>query len=330
MHYLMGVTDYVKAPFDVESEAFPEAEFLSLGQEEKNCFDKETLSRVDGLLVWHVTIGKTVSQSLKKGSIVVRYGVGYDNIDIKQLTLNGIPFCNTPDYGIEEVADTTCAMILNLQRKVGLYDVECRYCTLGWQEQVKSSLRRVNTQKAGVIGVGRIGTAVINRLKPFGYEIHGFDPYVPSGHEKAIGYKRHSDLKELLAQCDIVAVCCLLNDETKGMIDEDFIRTMKSGSYLIVTSRGGIINNLQDIESALKCNHLMGAAFDVLPNEPPNYQNSLIKAWKEQQPWVRGRLIINPHCAYFSDEALYEMRYKASETARLYLKYGKLRNQVLG
>lgn len=328
MKYRIGITDYIHDS-EIESAAFPNTEFFFFNSEIESDFPEDILSTLDALLVWHARIGVRTARCLKKGSIVVRYGVGFDEIDISSLTAACIPFCNTPDYGTEEVADTAAAMILAIQRKIFSYDAAARSYTRGWQEHVQPPLRRTNTQTLGILGVGRIGTAVINRMKPFGYRILGYDPYVPAGHEKAVGYERKYRLSDLLRECDIITVHCPLNQETRGLINDDFINAMKTGAAIVNTARGQILASLDAIETGLRSNKLCGAAFDVLPEEPPKYQHSLIKAWKENQKWIDGRLIINPHTGYYSSDALFEMRFKAAESARLYLEDGMLRNQVL-
>jgi D-3-phosphoglycerate dehydrogenase len=283
---------------------------------------------LDAILVWHLNIDEFVASKLKVGSIVVRYGVGYDNIDTKSLMARNIPFCNCPDYGTEEVADTTCAMLLNLQRNIARYDLECRNYKFGWQENTIKSARRISSLSVGIIGVGRIGTSVINRLKAFGYDIHGYDPYQPAGHEKAIGYTRHNSLESILSVSDNICICCDLTEETRGMVNEDFIEKMKRGANLVVTSRGGVISGLEVLESALKSEKISAISLDVLPEEPPNFNSPLLVAWKEQSAWIRGRLVINPHTSYYSQESFLEMRSKAAETARLFLLYGKTRNKI--
>lgn len=328
MRYKIGVTDYVQSPHVVEAEAFPDADFIFLGSEDEGNFPAELIAELDALIVWHAHIGSRTAGLLKKSAIVVRYGVGFDAIDIAALESVGIPFCNTPDYGTEEVADTAAGMILNIQRKISSYDYACRDYESGWQEHVQPPLRRTSRQTLGVVGVGRIGTAVINRMKAFGYRILGYDPYLPSGHEKSIGYERKHHLNHLLAESDIVTIHCPLTPETWGMVDDAFITAMKPGAAIVNTGRGQVIADFDCIERHLQSGQLRAAAFDVLPAEPPPHEHGLIRAWRENQAWVRGRLIINPHTSYFSEDALYEMRYKAAETVRLYLKEGVLRNRV--
>ncbi len=328
MTFRIGVTDYVRPPHGTEQEAFPEAEFVFLDSVEEDGLDPEVLRGLDALLVWHTPITRVTVQHLKKCRIVVRYGVGYDNIDIPGLERANIVFCNTPDYGTEEVADTACGMILGLQRKIWSYDAACRHFSEGWQEHVQKPIARTGRQTLGIVGVGRIGTAVINRMKAFGYRILGFDPYQPSGHEKAVGYQRSSTLAELLSHSDIVSLHCPLTAETRGLINERTLSLFKRGASLVNTSRGPIIADLRCLEKALREDRLASVALDVLPHEPPSDGEPLVRAWRSREPWLDGRMLVNPHTSYYSETALYEMRYKASETARLFLIEGKTRNRV--
>ncbi|MEW6593810.1 MAG: C-terminal binding protein [Thermodesulfobacteriota bacterium] len=325
----IGITDYVTPPFDIEQEALGEAaDFVFLNSENEADFDPDVLGTLDALLVWHAAIGPKTAQALRRCRIVVRYGVGYDAIDVAALTAAGIPFCNTPDYGTEEVADTAAGMILALQRKILSYDLACRSFVSGWQEHVQPPLPRLSRLTLGVVGVGRTGTALMQRMRPFGLRLMGYDPHQPSGHEKAVGYHRARSLGELLAEADIVSVHCPLSPETKGIIDAEFLARMKPGSILINTARGGLIQSLDAIHDALESGHLLGTGLDVLPEEPPT-PGLLIDAWLANDPRFAGRVIINPHTAYFSDHAWREMRYKAAETVQMFLGEGTLRNHIV-
>jgi len=325
---VVGITDYIRPPADIEQEAFTEAEFRFLPDWRKGETQAEQWRKVDALLAWHLPIDSRAAELLDKCKIVVRYGVGYDTVDVNALANRGITLCNTPDYGTEEVADTACAMILGIVRKVWLYDRSARlYADRTWQENLLRPHERTNTLTVGVIGVGRIGTAVVNRLKPFGFRIAGYDPYQPSGHEKAVGYERLWRRDELLERADIVTIHCPLTDRTRGMIDDEFLGRMKNGSSLVNTARGGILDGLDCLERALRNGRLACAGLDVLPDEPPK-GHSLLRAWRADERWLRGRLIINPHAAYYSEQGWYEMRYKAAETARMFLLHGKLRNVI--
>ena len=325
--WIVGITDHVVPPADIEQKAFPEAEFRFLPDWRKDPAGRRAWQEADALLVWHWRVDPETVGLLDRCKILVRYGGGYDLVDVRALAARKIPFCNTPDYGTEEVADTACGMILAIQRQLVAYDRACRRYASGWQEHTISPQQRTSCQTLGVIGVGRIGTAVVLRTKPFGYRIVGYDPYKPSGHEKAVGFQRAESLEELLAQSDIVTLHCPLTAETRGMVDAAFLGRMKRGSALVNTARGRILAGLDCLEEALRSGHLAYAAMDCLPDEPPE-DHPLLRAWREDADWVRGRLLINPHVAYYSEQGWYEMRYKAAQTARLYLVEKRLRNLI--
>ena len=136
-----------------------------------------------------------------------------------------------------------------------------------------------------------------------------------------------SSISELLGSADIVSIHCPANDKTRGIIDENLIDSMKSGSILINTARGSLISSLNPIERALRSGKLLAVGLDVLPSEPPEH-HTLIDAWRMEEPWLRGRLTITPHTAYYSETAWNEMRYKAAETVRLFFEQGIIRNQI--
>ena len=323
----IGITDHSPPPFEVEREALgADAEMVFLDSRQEQDYDPEILKSLDALLVWRAKItSKTVDQ-LERCRIVVRYGVGYDAVDLTSLKNKGIPFCNVPDYGTEEVADTACSMLLGLQRNLALYDVSSRYYQGDWQNQYRET-QRLSQSVLGVIGVGRIGTALVNRMKAFGPRILGYDPYQPSGHEKAVGYQRFQFLEEMLPLCDMISFHCPLSDETRGMINSDFFGQLKNGSILVNTARGGLLESFDVLEQALRENRIYAAGLDVLPQEPPG-NHPLIEAWRNREDWLEGRLWITPHLAFFSNQAWYEMRYKAAETVKLFFEHGILRNQI--
>lgn len=326
MKFLVGISDYVTGA-EIERTAFPEAEFVVWDKISAHLNDPR-VAELDSLLIWHEKVDDALLHSLKNCKVIVRYGVGFDNVDLEAVKRRKIVFCNNPDYGTEEVADTAVAMILNLLRGVSKYDVECRSYEKGWQENTWKEIRRINCMTLGVVGVGRIGTAVINRIRPFGMKILGFDPYVPSGHEKAVGYQRCSDLSELLRNSDVVSLHCPLTAETSGLVDAGFIGSMKSKSVLVNTARGKLVKSLNVIFDGLKNDKLLAVGLDVLPEEPPLREHPLIQNWARRERWLNGRVLINPHSAYYSKEAWNEMRFKCAETARIFLKSGRARNLI--
>ncbi|WP_448192026.1 C-terminal binding protein [Azospirillum sp. sgz301742] len=328
--WTVGVTDHMMPPLDLEAEALGadvEIDFLDVRREED--LDPARLARLDALLVWSVPVTARSIRHLTRCGAVVRFGVGYDKVDVSALTAAGIPFANNPDYGTEEVADHALALILSLQRRLWEHDARSRGYTMRWQTNTLSPLLRSSVATVGVVGVGRIGTAVVNRLKPFGYRVLGYDPHQPAGHEKAVGYARVRHLDELLGQADIVTLHCPLTAQTRGMIDAARLERFRAGAILVNTARGELLDGLDGVEAALRSGRLAAAGLDVLPTEPPG-AHPLLDAWRAREGWLAGRLVITPHNAFHSDAAGVEMRRNAAETVRLFLEEGVLRNRVVG
>ncbi|MDY0364632.1 MAG: NAD(P)-dependent oxidoreductase [Arcobacteraceae bacterium] len=296
------ITDYIDNPY-IEKDV--------LGSNLSNDLHKN----IEVLLVWHEHITKEYIDKLPKLKGIVRYGVGFDAIDLEYAKSKNIYVCNTPDYGTEEVSDTAIAMIMNIARGISRYDYQCRAYRDNWQENTIKTIKRNSDYKLGIIGAGRIGGSVIQKANALRFQTYFFDPYVARGHEKMLGAKRVESLKELLNECDIVSINCPLSKETFGMINEDFISNMKNGASLVNTARGRIIKDIDLFYEPLKTGKLSNVALDVIPNEPPK-DSMLINAWRNKEEWLDGRFILNPHTAYYSDKAYFEMRQKAALNAK--------------
>ncbi len=326
------ITDYFLEA-KIEKKIFGKSvKVICLNKKNENNFP-HAIKEADGLLVWHTNITQQTIKNLKKCKGIVRYGVGCDNIDLSSARNFKIDCANTPDYGIGEVADTASAMILSLSRKIMKYNESCKYYKKGWQENVlnenlSSPIKRTNEHFLGIIGAGRIGSALALRMKPFGIKMGFYDPYVSSGHEKVLGIKRFKSLKELSSNCTIISINSVLTKETSGMINKKFINSLKKGTILINTARGEIINKLDDLYSGLKTGKLGGIGLDVLPDEPPIKNEKLIKFWKNSKHPLSKKIIINPHAAYYSSRSIIEMRVKAAENLNRVFKGLKLRNIV--
>ena len=298
----VAVTDHIK-DFSIEKEI--------LG----DYFEEKISSKTTILLVWH----KDIDQSflLKHPSIraIVRYGVGYDNIDLDFCMKKNIIVANTPDYGIDEVSDTAIAMILYLTRKIGKLENLAKKDSRYWiGKEINQNMRRLNKLNLGIIGLGRIGGSIAKKFLPFSKNIGFYDPYIPNGYEKVYGINKYETLSDLLKVSDIVSINTPLNKETKGMVNEDFLNQLKKGSYLINLSRGPIVKNKELIFKKLLSRELEGYGSDVWTKEPPLSKDNFYNALKGDISNLEGRVIINPHTAYFSEDALYECRSKACST----------------
>ncbi|MFH0879179.1 MAG: C-terminal binding protein [Lentisphaerota bacterium] len=298
----VGITDYITDP-RIESDLLGDA------------FSPDAGPDTEVLLVWHQRIDAPFLDRFPKLKAVIRYGVGYDNLDLDELSRRGIYACNTPDYGVDEVADTAIAMIMNMTRGVSRYDYLCRTYTRGWQEHVLRPLRRTSTMMLGVVGAGRIGGSVLLKASALGFRTVLYDPYRPPGHEKTLRAARTESLAGLLGQADIVSLNLNMTAESRGMVNAAFLAAMKPGSSLVNTARGALLDDLDTLYEPLRSGRLHSVALDVLPEEPPVHGGKLLDAWRRREEWLDGRLTINPHGAYYSQEAYEEMRRKTAANA---------------
>lgn len=327
--WTIGITHLVKPPFTPESTAFDgEAEFIHFDQRDESGFDPAMLRKLDAFLVWTPAITGATRRHLERCRILVRYGVGYDKVDIDELGRGNIAFSNNPEYGPEDVADTALSMILPLQRRVLEHDRRARGYGSRWQENLLTPTRQLRHATVGVVGVGRIGLSVVNRLRPFGCRVLGYDPYLSNGMFRAMAVERVNDLRELAARCDVLTLHCPLTAETRGMINQELLAAARPGLVLVNTARGKLVDGLDTIEHGLRTGRLAGVGLDVLPEEPPA-PHALLDAWRNDEDYLRGRLLINPHTAFYSDESFAECRQQAAVTARLFLEDGVHRNAVL-
>lgn len=280
----------------------------------------------DAVMLFRFRLPAARIAMLDRCRIVVRYGVGVDRVDRIALASRGIALCNTPDYGTTEVADHALALLLALRRGVAAYDGALRADLAGnWNFEAIGGQRRMGVQKAAVIGLGRIGTAVALRLKAFGVSVTFHDPYLPQGADLALGLARAETLAEALDGADLLTIHAPLTRRTRGMIDAAALARLAPGAVVVNTARGEILD-LDALEAALREGHVHAAGLDVLPEEPPDPAHPLIAAWRGGEPWLSGRLLVTPHAAFHSPEAQLDMRRKAAETAALFLREARLRN----
>ncbi len=295
------ITDYIENPF-VEQDIL------------KDLLSDKFHENIEIVLVWHKAINEAYISQLPNLKAIIRYGVGYDNIDLNAAKAKNVYVCNTPDYGTEEVSDTAIAMILNISRGLTRYDYQCRFYQNNWQENIIHSIKRNSEQIIGVIGAGRIGGSILLKAKYLRFQTVFYDPYIERGYEKLLDAKRVETVDELLAMSDIVSFNAPLTDETNKTVNKQFISKMKEGSSFINTARGGVVSDIDIFYDALKSNYLSNVSTDVLPHEPPG-KSKLIDAWRNREEWLDGRFVLTPHTAYYSNKAYCEMREKAALNA---------------
>ncbi len=267
--------------------------------------------------------------AMARAKLVVQVGVGFNHIDIEACSRAGIPVCNTPDYGTREVADHAIALVLNLMRGISTYDSRIKQHIAAWStsDLALPPVRRIKGQVFGVIGLGRIGLAAANRAKAFEFDVAFYDPYLPAGTEFAVGFRRCKTLQELLGQSDVVSIHCPMSEETTGLFNDAAVAALKTGAVVVNTARGGI-TDLDAIDRGLRSGQIGAAGLDVLPIEPPDVHHPLLKAWREREAWLEGRLVITPHAAFYTPESLADMRSLAALSVHQFLTEGTLRAPV--
>jgi D-3-phosphoglycerate dehydrogenase / 2-oxoglutarate reductase len=219
--------------------------------------------------------------------VVATCSVGYDHVDLDAAAERDVWVCNVPDYCVEEMADSSLALLLALVRGVVSLDRSVR--AGGWDHTGAGPLHTFRGLKLALIGFGRIGRAVADRALAIGFEVWAVDPHVPEEQIAAAGV-RPASLDDALANCRAFSLHSLLTDETRGLLGAAELACMPYGSYLVDTARAALVD-FDAVLGALESGQLAGAAFDVLPVEPPS---------QDAPPPEHPNLIVNPHAAWYS------------------------------
>ena len=217
--------------------------------------------------------------------LLVRAGVGYNNVDLEAAEERGVVVCNVPDYGTEEVADHAIMFLLALARKLVPCHNSVRDGDFTYLHAVPTP--RLRGKTFGVVGCGRIGTATALRAKAFGLDVVFYDPNLPEGADKAIGIRRVYALDDLLAQSHFVSLHCYLDEGSHHLVNAETLAKMRPGSILINTARGPVVDQVALVE-ALDSGHIEGAGLDVVEREPLD----------DDRLRYHPKAILTPHSAF--------------------------------
>lgn len=316
---VVAITDYSFPSLEIEEAILRSKGFeLRSGQ----CKTPETLiplvSDVDAVITQFAPIKADVINSMTRARVIVRYGIGVDNVDLEAARLRGIPVCNVPDYCIDEVADHTLAFILATTRQVVpncLHVRNGKWGLAGGLEQ----LRTLRDQTVGLVGFGRIGREVASRLAAFKCKRLVFDPVVPKDVIEAAGCRPVS-LEELLEQSDIVTLHCPSTAQTRKLLNAESLSRMKPGAIVVNLARGDLIDTPSFI-AALQSGHLSAAAIDVCDPEPIPADSPLR---------TMSNVITASHIASASPKAVRTLRETAAQIAAAALRGEPLPNVVNG
>jgi len=245
-----------------------------LGRRLKENEVREMLIGIDAVIAGTEPYNRDTIQYAKDLKIISRVGIGLDSVDYSACLEKGVKVAYTPEAPSDSVADLTVAQIFNLLRGIPISDKSVKDGR--WKRIIGESVKEI---KIGILGVGRIGSRVIERLKPFGANIlaHDISPKISIGD----GIK-WVDKETLFKDSDLISVHIPLNDKNYHFVGLEEFSMMKEGAYFINTSRGSVINE-KDLESCILNKHLAGCALDVFENEPydgilKEFNNALLTA----------------------------------------------------
>jgi len=267
-----------------------------------HCSEEELIRQVgdvNGILVCFAPITRKVIEAAGKLKVIARFGVGYDNVDVKAATERGVVVANYPAIYTEEVAELTLLLMLALARRLPYVDSMVRSGQWFWKMDMATRRRYTNACRTlqgktlGIIGLGSIGREVARKAqRALNVNVLAYDPWVDDKDMQKLSIDS-ADLTTLLRNSDIISIHVPLTDSTKGMIGREELRAMKPSAYIINTSRGAIVDELALVE-ALRNGWIAGAGLEVFAKEPPEPDNPLFKM---------ENVVLSPHIGAQTVEA---------------------------
>jgi D-3-phosphoglycerate dehydrogenase len=313
------ITDYAFENIDTEKHILEPLGLEVVGQRCKTADELIALTKdADYVITQFAKLDAAVIGAMQKAKVIVRYGIGVDNVDLQAAAAKKIPVCNVPDYCIDEVADHALSLILDLTRRItqGSNVVHSGQ----WKLAVPlSEMRVLRETTVGLVAFGRIAREVAARLKAFKATVLVFDPMVDGEVVRQAGCIP-ATLDELLAKSDIVSLHCPSTPKTKFMINNESIAKMKNASILINTSRGDLVQT-DDLIAALKSGKISAAGLDVTYPEPINADNALL---------TMDNVLITSHIASCSPTAVAALRASVAHTVVRAFRGEKFINVVNG
>jgi len=310
------ITDYIEPDLVWEEEQCGNLGIDFSYYQLKNAPPDEILKHVaeaDILLVNMAKVNEVVIDGLKKVKVIIRHGIGYDNLDVQAATRCGIVCANEPTASSEDVAEQAIMLMLAIYRKLHIqFRIFDRLVETG--KLIMDDIYpvyRIGGKTLGIVGCGNIGSIVLRKMRSFGMNILVCDPYLSEERKKAFGIG-HTKFEELLGRSDIVTIHVPVTDETRGMFNARTFSLMKKSAVLVNTSRGVIVN-AHDLAEALKNGVIAGAGIDVHPSEPPPRGYELIGL---------DNIILTPHMAWYSEEGGWDIRHMIIDDLKVILDGG--------
>jgi D-3-phosphoglycerate dehydrogenase len=269
------------------------------------------------LLVQWAPVSPEVIATLDKCKIIVRYGIGVDNVALEAAKAKGITVCNVPDYCIDEVADHSVALALSLGRQLPQLDRRLRDGV--WKMLPVSPMPAFRGMTFATAGFGRIARAVLERVRPFGFRLAAYDPFVAAPEFDNAGVQR-LNMDELFAQADILSLHLPLTPQTQHLVSAARLRTMKSHAIVVNTARGPLIDTVA-LALALREKQIAFAGIDVFEPEPLPADHPLLGC---------DNALLTSHVAWYSESSVPKLQRMVAEEVVRGLRGEKVRNQVNG
>jgi D-3-phosphoglycerate dehydrogenase len=308
------ITDYIEPDLAWEEEQFSklgvdfssyQLRFGTAGQL------LEVSADADVVIVNMSRMDAQVADGLRRTRLILRHGVGYDNLDVAALTRRGIAVAYIPDYCVNEVAEQAIMLMMACQRKIMLQRriLDQSVAKAGWDFASIYPIYSVHGKTLGIVGCGRIGSTVYRMLQGFGLRFLICDPYLSEQRKHALGIET-LPLEAVLKEADIVTMHLPLNEETYHLFDEPQLRMMKRNAILINTARGGLVN-LEALDRALREGWIAQAGIDVYEKEPPDPNMPILH---------NERATCTPHLSWLSEEAGWNIRAQIVDDVRRFVR----------
>lgn len=295
------ITDYQYDDIAAERKIIVAAGLELFDYQYKNENDVIKIAKdADAIVTQYSNISRKVIEELDHCKMIIKYGIGVNNIDSEAATEKGIYVCNVPDYGVEEVSDHAVTMMLCLGKKIPILTKALR--DGDWGYSTTMPLFRLKECTLGLVGFGRIPKLVAQKMAGFGMKIIAYDPFVTEETAQKQGVRMVS-LDTVITESDFISVHIPLNEQTKHLINKNSFEKMKNTAFIVNTARGGIIKEADLIE-ALQAGKIAGAGIDVFEEEPVRRDNPLLHM---------DNVIATPHCAWYSETAITTLQRKVAE-----------------
>ncbi len=272
----------------------------------------------DAVITQFASVSADVIRAMRQAKVIVRYGIGVDNVDLAVARECGIPVCNVPDYCIDEVADQTLAFILATTRQVVSNSDFVKAGRWGLATPL-NQMRTLKDLSVGLVGFGRIGREVVSRLRFFKCRILVHDPLAAASDIIAAGATPTS-LEDVLTQSDVISLHCPSTSETRGLLNSETLAQTRPGVIIINVARGDLVDPAA-LTSALTSGHVAAAALDVFSPEPIPVDHPILKM---------SNVIVASHIASVSVPAVRKLRETVANIAVMALKGQTLPNVVNG